>query len=132
MSHSTLAQTFDQAPNEKRVHSLLASIISLSLLTIWAGAPRAAKEGSNVLLIMTDDLGYGDLYQRHTHNYYPEFLFRNDQRIPLDVKMVNNERGDFAGYATGRTLYSQDLLTTEAVQFIDRQNASKPFLFSSL
>lgn len=230
---------------KKRVHLLLTSILSWSLLTPWAGALRAAEKGPNVLLIMTDDLGYGDLgcygqkqiqtpeldrmageglrftqfyagstvcapsrcvlmtgmhtghteirgnreiqpmgqwpladetltvaecfkragyetaligkwglggpgstghpnrqgfdyffgylCQRHAHNYYPEFLFRNDQLVPLEGNIVNNERGDGAGYATGRALYSHDLCATEALQFIDRQDASKPFfLFLSL
>ncbi len=115
---------------KKRVHLLLTSILSWSLLTTWAGALRAAEQGPNVLLIMTNDLGYSVLYQRHAQNYHPKFLFGNDQQIPLNGKMVNNERGDVAAYATGRVLYSNDLCTTEAVQFIDRQNAFKPFFFS--
>gem|GEM_PF-3335701 len=58
-------------------------------------------------------------------------MFGNDQRISLNGKMVHNERGEVAAYATGRVLYSNDLCPTEAVQFIDRQNTLKPFFFSS-
>jgi len=39
----------------------------------------------------------GYLCQRHAHNYYPEFLFRNDERVPLSGNRVDNSRGDGAG-----------------------------------
>ncbi|NBQ24417.1 MAG: N-acetylgalactosamine-6-sulfatase [Verrucomicrobia bacterium] len=76
---------------------------------------------------------FGYLCQRHAHNYYPEFLYRNDQRVPLSGNVVNNERGDGAGYAAERALYSHDLCTSEALQFLDNQDAQQPFfLFLSL
>ena len=228
---------------KKRVHLLLTTILSWSLLTPWAGALRAAEKGPNVLLIMTDDLGYGDLgcygqkqiqtpeldrmageglrftqfyadppsarppgvslmtgmhtghteirgnreiqpmgqwpladetltvaecfkragyetaligkwglggpgstghpnrqgfdyffgypCQRHAHNYYPEFLFRNDQLVPLEGNIVNNERGD-GGYATGRALYSHDLVPPKPSSSSISKMPRSPFSFSSL
>ena len=55
------------------------------------------------------DLFYGYYDQRHAHNYYTDHLFRNDKRIELD----------------GKT-YSHDLMTDEALKFID-DNQKKPF-----
>ena len=45
------------------------------------------------------DYFFGYLCQRHAHNYYPEFLFRNDRRVPLKNKVAGN-RPDGAGVAT--------------------------------
>jgi arylsulfatase A-like enzyme len=50
-------------------------------------------------------------YESHVaaHNYYPEFLWRNDQKVPLDA-----------------TTYSHDLFTKEAFEFV-RQHKDHPF-----
>ena len=78
------------------------------------------------------DYFYGYLCQRHAHNYYPEFLFRNEERIPLPGNRVNNERRDGAGYAVDRATYSHDLCAGEALNFV-RRNQSRPFfLYLSL
>ncbi len=78
------------------------------------------------------DFFYGYLCQRHAHNYYPEFLFRNDQREKLPGNVVNNGREDGAGVAKDKVTYSHDLCAKEALAFIDR-NKDKPFfLYLSL
>lgn len=51
--------------------------------------------------------GYYD--QRHAHEYYTDHLWRNDAKVPLD----------------GKT-YSHDLLTAEALRFIEK-NKRRPF-----
>jgi arylsulfatase A len=51
------------------------------------------------------DYFFGYLCQRHAHNYYPEFLFRNDQRVPLQNKVAGG-RLDGAGVATEKVEYS--------------------------
>ncbi len=56
--------------------------------------------------------GYAD--QRKAHNYYPEFLWRNDEKITL--RNAKNAQKD----------YSHDLMTDEAMKFID-QNQDQPF-----
>jgi arylsulfatase A-like enzyme len=71
------------------------------------------------------DYFYGYLCQRHAHNYYPEFLFRNDTRVPLKNK-VPGDRLDGAGVATEKVEYSHDLLAEEALKFV-RQNKHGPF-----
>jgi len=71
------------------------------------------------------DYFFGYLCQRHAHNYYPEFLFRNDQRVPLKNK-VPGDRLDGAGVATEKVEYSYDLMEQEALQFVE-QNRKGPF-----
>ncbi|MFQ6036255.1 MAG: arylsulfatase [Sedimentisphaerales bacterium] len=72
------------------------------------------------------DYFYGYLCQRHAHNYYPEFLFRNEQRVPLEGNKVANPRPDGAGVAIQRAKYSHDLLAEEALSFVER-NKDRPF-----
>ncbi len=62
------------------------------------------------------DLFFGYNCQREAHNYYPDHLWRNDQKVTLE----GNHRG-----LTGQQ-YSHDLIEAEALQFI-RDNRDKPF-----
>jgi arylsulfatase A len=62
------------------------------------------------------DLFYGYNCQREAHNFYPDHLWRNEQRVTLE----GNDRG-----LTGKH-YSHDLIEAEALQFI-RANHNKPF-----
>ncbi len=71
------------------------------------------------------DYFFGYLCQRHAHNYYPEFLFRNSERVPLKNK-VPGGRPDGAGVATEKVEYSYDLMEREALQFVE-QNKKGPF-----
>ena len=68
---------------------------------------------------------FGYLCQRHAHNYYPEFLFRNNERVPLGNK-VEGGRADGAGVATEKVEYSYDLMEAETLEFLN-QNRSRPF-----
>ncbi len=71
------------------------------------------------------DFFFGYLDQHHAHNYYPSFLMRNEERVPL----LNEVRGDGPfgkGVATKKLQYSPDLLYPEAVRFID-ENRNGPF-----
>ncbi len=71
------------------------------------------------------DYFFGYLCQRHAHNYYPEFLFRDDRRVPLPNE-VAGDREDGAGSATEKVQYSHDLFAQEALQFIE-ENQQVPF-----
>jgi arylsulfatase A-like enzyme len=68
---------------------------------------------------------FGYLNQRHAHNYYPSYLWRNDQRVPLRNE-VPNEDAEGSGVATRRVDYSHDLFAEEGLGFIER-NKSRPF-----
>jgi arylsulfatase A len=61
------------------------------------------------------DYFYGYLCQRKAHFYYPEYLWRNEQRVDL----VENRDGE-------KGIYAHDLLTKEALGFI-KQNKDHPF-----
>jgi len=74
------------------------------------------------------DYFFGYLCQRHAHNYYPEFLFRDDQRVPLKNK-VPGGREDGAGVAAEKVEYSYDLMEQEALKFIAENRAGPFFLY---
>jgi arylsulfatase A len=62
------------------------------------------------------DFFYGFLNQRNAHNYYPPFLWRNDEKVMFPENDTDGMTGQFA----------HDLMTEEALQFVDR-NADNPF-----
>jgi arylsulfatase A-like enzyme len=70
------------------------------------------------------DHWFGYLNQLHAHNYYPDYLWRNEEKVPLanEVKPVNPP----GGVATKRVQYSDDLFTADALEFIT-QNQHRPF-----
>jgi arylsulfatase A-like enzyme len=70
------------------------------------------------------DHWFGYLNQRHAHNYYPDYLWRNDRKVRLanEVTPVNPP----GGVATQRVQYSHDLFTADALEFV-RQNRRRPF-----
>jgi arylsulfatase A len=61
------------------------------------------------------DFFYGYNCQRHAHTYFPSYLYRNDERIPLD----------------GKT-YAQELITQETVKWITQQKDKPFFLFFAI
>jgi len=71
------------------------------------------------------DCFFGYLNQTHAHNYYPTFLWRNEDKVRLR-NVVTNELPSGAGVASVRVDYSPDLITDEALAFI-RRSADKPF-----
>ena len=94
-------------------------ILSALVLGLSSGASNAAVR-PNLIWIMADDLGYGELgcygqkvirtphldqmvyrylNQRHAHNHFPDFLWRNEERMPLPNDIVPSGK-DGSGYAT--------------------------------
>ena len=73
------------------------------------------------------DYFYGYLSQGHAHNYYPEFLMRNAERVPLrNVVELSGRYGGMSGVATERVDYSHDLMMDEALGWLEA-NAGDPF-----
>jgi arylsulfatase A-like enzyme len=71
------------------------------------------------------DYFFGYLNQRHAHNYYPTFLWRNEERIKLR-NVVPDEDEAGSGNSTGRVDYTHDLMAEESLKFIE-QNRGRPF-----
>jgi arylsulfatase A-like enzyme len=63
---------------------------------------------------------YGFLNQHHAHNYYPDYLWRNEQKVPLENVVPKDN------IASVRKQYAPDLFTAEALSFLDR-HAGHPF-----
>ncbi|MBL7186234.1 MAG: arylsulfatase [Phycisphaerae bacterium] len=75
------------------------------------------------------DYWFGYLNQRHAHNYYPSYLWRNEEKYVLKNKVnhvVGGRDRTPGGVATTRVEYSHDLCAKEALQFVER-NKDKPF-----
>jgi arylsulfatase A-like enzyme len=68
------------------------------------------------------DSFFGYLNQVHAHNYYPDFLWQNDERFPLDNVV---ERG----VATKRMQYSDDLFADRAIEYLRAHRGERFFLY---
>jgi arylsulfatase A-like enzyme len=73
------------------------------------------------------DYFYGYISMWHAHNFYPEFMIRNGERAPLrNVVPERWKDSDGRGVATEKVEYVPDLITEEALCFIER-NRDRPF-----
>ncbi|MCK5146095.1 arylsulfatase [bacterium] len=81
------------------------------------------------------DLFYGYLCQREAHNYYPDHLWRNKEKVMLDNEYLHpheklasdSDPNDAASYARYKgNDYAPDLMEKEALDFI-RSNIENPF-----
>lgn len=74
------------------------------------------------------DYFFGYLNQHHAHNYYPAYLFRGEERVPLKNEVPGD--GEFgSGVATKKVEYSHDLVAEEALKFIDEAKSQPFFLY---
>src|SRR5215471_21211026 len=74
------------------------------------------------------DYFFGYLNQRHAHNYYPTFLWRNEEQVKLR-NVVPDEDKEGAGNSTNRLDYSHDLIAEESLKFIEQNSRSPFFLY---
>jgi arylsulfatase A-like enzyme len=75
---------------------------------------------------------YGVVNQTHAHNHYPDFVWRNREKVPLPNVVTPVGQVPGAGYATTRVQYANDLFFDEARAFIERSKDRPFFLFLSL
>ncbi|HOJ33500.1 MAG TPA: arylsulfatase [Candidatus Hydrogenedentes bacterium] len=71
------------------------------------------------------DYWFGYLNQGHAHNYYPEYLWRNTEKVFLK----NREDKDKPNVSTQCEEYSHDLFTREALEFVEREKEHPFFLY---
>jgi arylsulfatase A-like enzyme len=75
------------------------------------------------------DYWFGYLNQRHAHNYYPEYLWKNEEKFKLKNEVnhvIGGQDRTPGGVATKRVEYSHDLFAADALRFVE-QNKNGPF-----
>lgn len=75
---------------------------------------------------------FGFLNQTHAHNHFPDFLWRNEDRISLPNKVTPVGSAPGAGYATDAVLFADDLFTDEALKFVANHQQRPFFLYWSM
>jgi len=70
------------------------------------------------------DFFFGYLNQAHAHNYYPDFLWRNSEKVKLP-----NVQSKQPQVAATRVQFSPDLMIEESLRFLDDHRAKPFFLF---
>lgn len=84
------------------------------------------------------DYFFGYNCQRHAHNYYPKYLYRNQEKVELDNPDIqehakfpkDKDPSDPANYAQYiGTIYAPALMEEEAIKFIQAHQHDPFFLF---
>jgi len=73
------------------------------------------------------DYFFGYLNQHHAHNYYPDHLWRNQQKVALKNVIENDNN-----FAKTKLEYSHDLFAAEALQFVEKHRKEPFFLYLAL
>ncbi|MFH1716570.1 MAG: arylsulfatase [Planctomycetota bacterium] len=81
------------------------------------------------------DYWFGYLNQRHAHNYYPSYLWRNEEKAALGNEVdhvIGGQDRTPGGVATKRIEYSHDLFAGEALGFVEKNRNKSFFLYLAL
>lgn len=70
------------------------------------------------------DYFFGFLNQHHAHNYYPDYLWRNQEKVALKNVVAGKNN-----FADAKVEYAHDLFTREARQFIENNRKGPFFLY---
>ena len=78
------------------------------------------------------DYFFGYLNMVHAHNYYPEFLWRNEDKVTLRGNQLAEPNPGGWGWSFRQQTYSHDLFAKEALAFVEQNSARhaaryKPF-----
>ncbi len=93
----------------------------------WGLGPANSSSDPNTFGF---DFFYGFLDQRHAHNHYPDYLWRNNVKEPTGNVMTDASRSGplGAGVAVKRVAYAGDLFFKESQRWIAEQAKSdEPF-----
>ncbi len=78
------------------------------------------------------DYFFGYLNQIRAHNFYPDYLWRNTTKVPLDNEIVVAQEGYSKGIgsaSTNKNAYSHDLFTAHALEFVEKSADTAFFLY---
>jgi arylsulfatase A-like enzyme len=77
------------------------------------------------------DRFYGFLNQKHAHNHFPDFLWRDEsrQQLPNVITPVGDTG---AGYATTAVQFADDLFADEALKYVSEHRSRPFFLYWSM
>jgi len=78
------------------------------------------------------DYFFGYLNQIRAHNFYPDYLWRNNEKVPLENEIIVADKGYAKGIgnaSTNKKEYSHDLFTEEALNFVEKSADSPFFLY---
>jgi len=81
------------------------------------------------------DYWFGYLNQRHAHNYYPEYLWLNENKFELKNEVnhvIGGQDRTPGGVATKREIYSHDLFAEQALSFVEKNQGNPFFLYLAL
>lgn len=90
----------------------------------WANGKQGTSGHPN---LQGFDFWMGYLDQNRAHNYYPPFLWRNRDRVPLEGNVLSERSRARGRVSDQRQMYSHDVMTEEALGFI-RRHHDEPFL----
>lgn len=108
---------------EVTVASLLkAAGYATGLIGKW-GLGDPGSSGYPDLQGFDEFFGYSN--QTHAHNYYPDYLWRNRNKVALDNTVK-------AGVATSKKTYSHDLFAKESLDFVRKHKDHPFFLYLAL
>lgn len=71
------------------------------------------------------DYFFGYLKHGHAHNYYTDYLWRNETRVPLP-NVTSNNPAHKQSVASKKVQYTHDLFAEEGLKFV-RDHANQPF-----
>ncbi len=71
------------------------------------------------------DYFFGYLKQGHAHNYYPDYLWRNESKVTLP-NVISDDPALKHNVAAKKVEYSHDLFVTDALKFV-RDHKDEPF-----
>jgi uncharacterized sulfatase len=73
------------------------------------------------------DYWYGYMNQGLAHNYFPPYLWENDQQVFLPGNVLREDGAGRGRVSSQRIRYSHDFMTTAAFEFV-RRHKDRPFL----